>query len=68
MQQAEVTDVQREADGSVSLHTNAAVSSEADVQISVDWAHRFDLMQQHTGTSTAPSLMAPKPLQAAVLP
>lgn len=47
--QAEVVDVRREADGAVAAYTNAAVPSGAEVQVSIDWANRFDLMQQHTG-------------------
>ncbi|CAK0770566.1 hypothetical protein CVIRNUC_003780 [Coccomyxa viridis] len=46
---AEVVDVRREADGAVAAYTNAAVPSGAEVQVSIDWANRFDLMQQHTG-------------------
>ena len=50
--QAEVTDVQWEADGAVAVYATAAVPSKADVHVKVDWAHRFDLMQQHTGLAT----------------
>ena len=47
--QAEILDVQRERSGAVAVYTNAPVPSQADVLVMVDWAHRFDLMQQHTG-------------------
>ena len=47
--QAEVLDVRREADGGVTAYTTAAVPSGTDVHVSIDWANRFDLMQQHTG-------------------
>ena len=49
MPQADVVDVRREADGEVAAYTNAAVPSGTDVQVSIDWGNRFDLMQQHTG-------------------
>ena len=47
--QAKVLDVQRENNGAVAVYTNAAVPSQATVLVRVDWAHRYDLMQQHTG-------------------
>ena len=52
--QAEVVDVRREADGGVAAYTNAAVPSGAEVQVSIDWGNRFDLMQQHTGMRSPP--------------
>lgn len=38
-----------EADGVLLHHTNAALPVGAAVQAEIDWARRFDLMQQHTG-------------------
>ena len=47
--QANVIDVQRDSNGAAAVYTDAPVPSQADVLVKVDWAHRFDLMQQHTG-------------------
>lgn len=57
--QAEVIDVRREADGSVAAYSFAAVPSGSDVYVCVDWPHRFDLMQQHTGVHSAALLVCP---------
>lgn len=47
--QAEITDVQRGSTGAVAVYTTTAVPSQAVVLVRVDWGHRYDLMQQHTG-------------------
>ena len=33
----------------MAVYTNAAVPSQTEVLVRVDWQHRYDLMQQHTG-------------------
>ena len=47
--QADVIDVQRDHDGAVAVFTNAPVPTQADVLVKLNWANRYDLMQQHTG-------------------
>ncbi|CAL5220041.1 g1988 [Coccomyxa viridis] len=46
---ADIIDVQRESNAAVAVYTNAAVPSQTEVLVRVDWQHRYDLMQQHTG-------------------
>ena len=42
-------DVQRQPDGALLHTTDAALEAGQQVDASVDWARRFDFMQQHTG-------------------
>jgi Ser-tRNA(Ala) deacylase AlaX len=47
--QVPVVDVKRQPDGSVAHYTCAPLPEGATVTAEIDWARRFDLMQQHTG-------------------
>ena len=47
--QVHVLDVQRQPDGTLLHTTDAALEAGQQVDASVDWARRFDFMQQHTG-------------------